>query len=172
MVKNTFSLITLVLAALIAVAAGGSCGGHCRFTFCGGSRGPFELNRRNNDKAFTPAICEKRGRIIVGYVDRPGEARISVRGNRKIPISSFKPRGLRQNYSPSVFKAANLPNKKMRSGISHEVFQQNQIDFLNNKCVIVPLAKYQVLDRHGNVIDNVNSRKPLRDCVAFVTRVH
>lgn len=174
MVKNTFSLVTLFLSVLVAPAAasrGGSCGRKCRFTFCGGSLGPFELDSNNNDKAFTPEVGDKRGKIIVGYVDRPGEARI-VNGRKAIRISSYKPRGLRQSYSPSVFKAANISKKAFRSGISHEVFQQNQIGFLNNKCIIVPLGKYQVLDRHGNVIDNVNSRRALVDCVAFKTRVH
>jgi hypothetical protein len=55
----------------------------------------------------------------------------------------------------------------------HETPQQNQLDFLNNVCIILPLKAYQVLDgKHGNVIYEPRpSGSPFYDCVAFTTVV-
>ncbi len=48
-----------------------------------------------------------------------------------------------------------------------ETSQQGQIEYLNNRCIVLPFKKYQVLDKPGrNVIANVNTNK-LHDCVAF-----
>lgn len=158
-------LVFFVLLALAAAAVSGSpCYRFCRFRFCDG-RNTFQVGVEA-DIAFTGPICSKFG-IKVGHIAQTGEARI---GKYFTPISKWEPGGLEQNFSPSFFKAYGVNGKKTDlSGIGHEVPQQNQADFLNRKCVIVPIREYQVLDEDGNVVDNIHPRQPFRDCVAFET---
>ena len=159
---SSFFFSALLILACFSVGQGRPCYTRCRFRFC-----PIRVAFRigiASDKAFPPRICSKGG-FLVGHVDETGQAIFLIR-RRFIPISRFTARGLRQRFSPSFFKSYTIRRTKF-SGIGHEVPQQNQANYLNGKCVIVPLRAYQVLDSKGNVIANRHPRRPLRDCVAF-----
>ncbi len=105
-----------------------------------------------------------------------------------VPISKFYRWGMKQNFSPSFFKTFSVRGYYTRkwgrkvydpylnygrstphkySSVGAETSQQGQIEYLNNRCIILPFKKYQVLDKSGrNVIANVNTNK-FYDCVAF-----
>eukprot|EP00181_Compsopogon_caeruleus_P000402 CAMPEP_0184678558 /NCGR_PEP_ID=MMETSP0312-20130426/1305_1 /TAXON_ID=31354 /ORGANISM="Compsopogon coeruleus, Strain SAG 36.94" /LENGTH=377 /DNA_ID=CAMNT_0027127377 /DNA_START=372 /DNA_END=1505 /DNA_ORIENTATION=- len=114
-------------------------------------------------------IVRKGGIFITGVVGGTREAKIrdSTSGTY-IPISQWSPPGLRQRFSPSFFKTFATVKPTMRSGVGYETPQQNQAEFLDYSCVILPFAAYQILDAAGNVINNVNTNDPL-DCVSFQT---
>lgn len=144
------------------------CYKYCKFRFCD-YRVSFKIGHPI-DKPFTHRICSKYGKHI-GHVDETGEAFIR-RYHKFVPISKYAPYGLKQRFSPSFFKSYGF-KYNIYSGIGHETPQQNQLHFLHNKCVVVPLRAYQVLNSKKHVIDNVHPRGyPLRDCVAFTTRVY
>ncbi len=94
-----------------------------------------------------------------------------------VRISDWGPDGLKQPFSPRFFKTYTIFPRKgrrhpYRPGVGHEAPQQNQVDFLDRQCFIRPIAAYQVLDRKGNVIENVHPRDmPFRACVAFETKL-
>lgn len=162
---------SLVLALFLSsVALSEACRSKCRFRFCDGSSS-FKVGR--NDVALTGPICLK-SRVRVGIVNT-GEARILH--PRTLPISHWYPKGLKQRFSPSFFKAYNVRvyfhgRWVLRSGVGHEKPQQNQALFLNKKCWALPITAYQVLDNRGYVIDNKHPRNPLVDCIAFRTFTH
>ena len=108
---------------------------------------------------------------MVGSVDSTGEPLVVLSHGKHIPISSYKPAGLRQHFSRSTFKSYYFGHAK-RSGVGHKAFQQNEINFLDDKCIILPLTANKVLNHNGNVVDNVHFRhSPRYDCVAFKTNV-
>lgn len=169
--------VTFVLAAAIILgclsrgAVEATCYSSCRFTFC-----PSVYNNAFNidqpDKSFTTAICDASRSTVIGHVDSTGEA--YVYDHREfVRISEYKPDGLQQSFSPSFFKSYGIHDYgKDLSGIGHETPQANQMEFLNNLCVLVPLTAYQVLDRpYGNVVENRHPSTPFVDCVSFTTYV-
>ncbi len=151
------------------------CGDECKFSFCYDYHKPsYGLNAfmigRYSDRPFTPAICDKYGKFVVGVVGSTGEAYV-MEDWKKTLISNYSPYGLAQNFSPSFFKTFAL-DRVQRSGVGHETPQQNQLNYLDNKCIVLPLTAYQKLDKYGHVIDNVHPRgRPFVDCVAFRTTV-
>jgi len=186
--KLTFTIA--VALSLISLAFAGDCYSWCRFRFCDGTT-KFNIKASAPDTPFKGRLCDKYGKIHLGTVDESGEALILSKYHAKYPvrISKFHPKGLKQNFSPSFFKTFSVkgyytmkhgekyyspylnhgrytPHKY--SSVGRETSQQGQIEFLDNKCVILPFKKYQVLDKYGrNVIDNVNTKNVFRDCVAF-----
>jgi hypothetical protein len=159
-------IVAITLCAAFSSAFGQSCGDQCRFTFCP-TQGPVRLGRP--DRPRTNAICDKFNRINVGHVDSTGEAYVERSNGRRTRISQYRPRGLRQNFSPSFWKSYGLEGRRRRerSGVGHETPQRNQANYLSGRCFILPLTAYQVLDRDGNVIGNRRPRNPFFDCVAF-----
>jgi hypothetical protein len=119
----------VTLVVLLALTAGvyateysngyGKCGGTCRFQFCGydaqQNPGVFAINAKDVDVPFTPAICEKKNKRIIGYVDETGEAYVEDHYGRRL-ISRWSPYGLRQAFSPSFFKSFPLDHVH-RSGV-------------------------------------------------------
>ena len=186
------SALTVALAlSLASLTLASSCYTRCRFRFCDGST-VFDPKAYAPDTPFTGPICDKYGKIHVGAVDESGEALVRARpyyGKHFVPISKYYPHGLKQHFTPSFFKTYSIPGHytlkhglkyyspyhkydyytpHKYSGVGHETSQQGQIHFLNNKCIILPLKKYQVLDKYGRyVIDNVNTHNVYHDCVAF-----
>lgn len=107
----------------------------------------------------------------MGHVDSTGEAYF-IEHHVPILISTFNHDGLLQNFSPSFFKSFSVDGDLYPgnlSGVGHEVPQQNQADFLEGKCVVLPLRSYQILDDFGSIVENVHPRDDLRDCVSFTT---
>ena len=167
------SLLVLI-AALFSLATASPCYTHCRFRFCY-HKTVFRVGRII-ERPFTGAICKKDGTRI-GVVGETGEA--WVLGLHKfVPISKWRPSGLKQRFSPSFFKSyARLRRSKYGyfssvSGVGHEKPQQNQLKFLNNKCFVLPIKAYQIIEGAKKVIVNRHRDHPFRDCVSFRTRVY
>ena len=185
--------LTLAVAltlSVVSLAFAGECYSKCRFHFCDGTT-KFNAKAYDPDTPFKGRLCDKYGKIHLGTVDESGEALIVSKyyGKPAVRISKFHPYGLKQKFSPSFFKTFSVKgyyktkygkkyySPKLNHGkytphkyssVGRETSQQGQIEFLHNKCVILPFAKYQVLDKYGrNVIDNVNTKKVYKDCVAF-----
>jgi hypothetical protein len=157
------TLFAAVLGLALVSAARGSCYNSCRFKFCSNTD---TLTIGQPDVALGPAICDKYGQVCVGHVDSTGEAYVVDYDPKR--ISQWSPSGLKQNFSPSFFKSYGLPDG--RSSVGHEVPQQNQGNFLHNRCFILPLTAYQVLNKPGGVvIDNIHPQPStsLTDCIAF-----
>ncbi len=60
-------------------------------------------------------------------------------------------------------------SKNHYAAISRESFQDNQMRIIRNRCIVLPLKKWQVVDNYGDVKYNLEAGKSdrLRDCVAF-----
>lgn len=164
MARLAFIIIALFLSC--AALSEASCYGTCRFQFCDGT----STIKAKPDVSLTVPICLRDGKPV-GIVNT-GEA--LLRRRRFVRISKYMPHGLLQNFSSSFFKTYNVRvhsygRKVDRSGVGHETPQQNQIRFLNNKCWILPVTAYQVLNERGYVIDNKHPNRPLVDCIAFKT---
>ena len=162
MKQSYLFFLALLSSSFILAVQGNSCFKSCKFSFC-----PDQAVWQGGvpDVPFTNRICDPTGKIKIGSVDSTKEALV----RRKFflqRISRFNPPGLLQNYSPSFFKSYRIPFSKF-SGVGHETPQQNQADFISFKCIILPLERYQILDKKHNVIDNVSGKNPLVDCVAF-----
>jgi hypothetical protein len=149
--KKAVALLALcaVMANALAVTWSTPCENLCLFTF-----------------------CHKNASINVGVVGSTGQAFVTVNGSYKL-ISQYKPIGLRQNFSPSVWKSYALKviykgKTYSFSGAGHEMPQQNQANYLHNMCITLPLTSYQVLDApYGKVIANEHPTNPYQSCVGF-----
>lgn len=158
-----FRMITLLALVGLASMVSASCYSQCRFHFCYGSS---TVRLGTADKALSPPIC--RNRQYIGVLNS-GEALVRTGGYHFFtPISQYRPYGITQNFSNHFFKTFTIKYTK-RSGVGHEVFQGNQMSFLNYKCVILPIRAYQVLKSH-KVVDNVHPYDPKRECISFLAR--
>jgi hypothetical protein len=169
--KKAVALLALcaVMANALAVTWSTPCENLCLFTFCPNTS---VLALGTPDKALSPRICHKNASINVGVVGSTGQAFVTVNGSYKL-ISQYKPIGLRQNFSPSVWKSYALKviykgKTYSFSGAGHEMPQQNQANYLHSMCITLPLTSYQVLDApYGKVIANEHPTNPYQSCVGF-----
>ena len=92
-------------------------------------------------------------------------------------ISEYRPTDLKQGFSASVFKTfrwfggSTIDPFYHGSGVGHENLQQNQRDYIDNLCVVLPINSYQVLNGTNarydtRVIKNVHTTAR-SSCVAF-----
>jgi hypothetical protein len=113
------ALILVFFTGASATGYTGECGRTCKFQFCGYRDGErrdvFAIDQYRVDAPFTPAICDKAGRIVVGSVDSTGEAYVEAGYGREL-ISRWAPYGLQQKFSPSFFKSYYLGGV-VRSGV-------------------------------------------------------
>ncbi len=162
MVRQALPTLAIALLCVLTYATKPNA---CTFKFCDGKR---VLYVGKSDRALTSAICSKKYRVKIGSVDQTGEAYLD--GYHRIPISKWKPYGLKQSYTPSFFKAYTKYGKN-ESGVGHEVPQQNQAHFLSNKCWILPLKAYQVWNKKTGGWVEKYGKNPYVDCISFCTRV-
>lgn len=184
--------LIVFFATLTAIALAKPCYPRCRYKFCDDST-MFNTIKSKPNRPFTGTICSIDGKYQLGTVDSSGESLIKTDKNRIWPftkISQFKPKGLRQSFSPSFLKTYSVPGyyytnkfgkhffdpKRTRgkyiphkySAVGRETSQQGQLKFLRRQCIILPFTKFQLLDKYGrHVIKNVHSKDYLKDCVAF-----
>ena len=124
--------------------------------------------------------------IYVGQTSPFGVSLLPGTEAQMVPISEWAPAGLGQSFAPSFFKADKLPGlfetccttpttgntntvNLRKSFVTHEYPQSNQLDYLNDRCWILPIKEYQTYDNTGNVINN-HGTDDLTDCVAFITK--
>jgi len=132
-----------------------------------------------HDRSFTPRIVSREnGGPLLGHVASTGESCVIPKGDSKpYRISLFRPEGLRQSFSPSVFKSFEYEYYHAASGIGRETLQANQAQFLDGLCVITPLTAYQLLDEtyyynpyYEKVVGNEHPIDFGGDCVAYYIR--
>ncbi len=186
--KFTFSVA--ILLSLVSLTFAGGCYSKCRFHFCDGTA-KFNINRYAPDTPFKGRICDKYEKVHLGTVDESGEALIVSKyyGKPFVRISNFYPKSLKQKFPSSFFKTFSVkgyykekygkvvyspfydygkftPHKY--ASVGRETGQQGQVKFLNKKCIILPFAKYQKLDKYGrNVVANIRTSNTFVDCVSF-----
>ena len=184
-----YIVVLLTLFSLVLTAK--PCFEHCRFEFCDLSTN-FQLDGINPDSPFTSPICDKYG-FNIGMVGESGEAYVKGENEAHFKrISRWNGKGMRQNFSRSFFKTfsikgdrlhgngmianyyreihGNFQDKYMYSAVGREMFHENQLELLHDKCIVLPLVNWLVLDNTGNVKYNIWSRnfyEGFKDCVAF-----
>ena len=160
-------LIACVLATCTMVSA--QFYPYCKYNFCYGGvtikvGGEF-------DKALSAPIC--KGRKKLGTVNL-GLAWLLEEDSRYYyftPIEYWHPRGLKQQFSPSFFKAYPAQSDSSKSGIGHETPQQNQLRYLNRRSWVIPLKSAQIVGPHSmKVRSNANYHYFGDNCISFKTR--
>lgn len=147
------------------------CGSQCKFRMCNFNGAtiqlplaPFSILGAVTTAAL-PHVC--RHDDDMGLVLNSGQAQVKV-GNRFVPISAWRPRGLRRRFPPffiRTYKVPGLPN----SGIGRLTSTANQWSFLHDRCMILPITRYQRINpATGEVITIVRKSGP-NECVAFRT---
>lgn len=125
---------------------------------------------RDHRVASAPFIClpgQDLGHILV-----TGEARVTpVRGGGAfIPISFYRPDGLRPKYPSNYFGLSEItfPPLPGKYSISHVPSSGNQFANANDICVQIPILRYELFKRNGS-LKVVNSNDP-NDCISYRVR--
>eukprot|EP00177_Eucheuma_denticulatum_P006482 GFKZ01011800.1.p1 GENE.GFKZ01011800.1~~GFKZ01011800.1.p1 ORF type:complete len:331 (-),score=17.39 GFKZ01011800.1:214-1206(-) len=148
------------------------CGGFCRFRLCNFNGNTFVrpkadfviLNGPN--AASLPYVCLPG--FNIGQIRSSLEARVTFRGSL-VPISRFSPPGLGIRYPSNFIKTAAVPFLPW-TGISRRQAQGNQWDFLHDRCMILPIRRYQEINATTQLpIRVVSAGGSNRNCVAFRT---
>lgn len=138
-----------------------SCPNVCRFALCS----PESITLGAPDTAVGPTICRRDQNIE--YILETGEARV-VQGGSRIPISQWRPEGLRVPFSRDFFYAIKLPGVPRLSGVAFRPPQENQYRFIDDLCIILPIKRYQ-RELNGRLY-GVNAGSS-NDCLAVSLRV-
>lgn len=121
----------------VARQRGEQCRSKCRFIICRGRQTTL-LGAPN--KPSGPTIC-RRGQDIENIVST-NEALISGKGKRT-PISKWRPEGLRKRFAAKYLFTKPLPGRGGLSGVVNLPAQANQHEFLDGKCVTIPIESYE-----------------------------
>lgn len=152
-----------------------ACGAQCNFRLCkvDAENSLASVGRRillrDSGIAIPPYIC--REDVEIGSLIQTGEARVQpIKGRSKlVRISKYNPTGLSDKFPRNYFFAANinfpvLPNRK---GIARRGNSGNQDDFSDDLCVLLPITKYQTVNKKGKT--TTISKTGKNDCVSFRT---
>lgn len=148
------------------------CGQFCTFRLCNFNGESFTLPKaaftilHGPNTASLPYICKPGSNI--GMVKGSLEARVFFRGNF-VPISRFSPPGLTARFPRNFIKTTKIPFLPW-SGISRVPTQGNQWNFLHDRCMIMPVTKYEEIDPNTQLpLRIVNTGGTGTNCVAFRT---
>lgn len=148
-----FKLAIIFFGTLIASILA-RCYEQCQLALCDGSSSVNILTPA--DQPVSPAICLE-GRAL-GVASSSDSYKVN-------PDSS-----LSRNSIPYAFKTLTISNGS--ASIAHQYFSQDEVNEFNQKCIVVPLSGYQLLDSNGAVIDNVNDNSnPFSNCVSFIAAI-
>lgn len=164
---RTWFAFSLLIACVSATQQ--PCFLGCRFHVCSGVN-DLLISKAGQQAGTTSSICSKSDSLRIGNVVSSGHAFVAPKSGDPIPFSSYSPNGMRQRLSGSFLKALTSPNESAVSVIQHETPQQNQRDFLNGICVILPITGVQEVNSERNVINNLQLTFPFTDCVALTLR--
>lgn len=142
----------------------------CLLTFKGTSGlQTFSLAATTPNVAFTPPIISKDPKVSIGILNSNIEGEF-IGDDGSVTLFSDLPVPGGQSFSPNFFKTFTIMRTGM-SGIGHESLQVGQADVVGDKCVRVFITEWQVLNRRGMVVDNINgvTDKSLNACVVFKT---
>lgn len=147
------------------------CGDNCEFRLCNTDGENVDVLRQssftilNAPRIVTnPFIC-KTGQGV-GLVLRSGEASV-VQGSKVVAISRWQPRGLRTRFGARFIQALRIPFLE-RSGIGRVAASTNQWSVLHDRCMVLPIRRYQVLERNGELREVRNTTRR-NACVSFRT---
>lgn len=150
----------------------GPCGDGCEFSLCN-SNGIQEFfvdqsafTILNAPKvAATPYICREDEEV--GLVLRSGQVKV-VQGDKLVPISKWQPRGLKKKFKRNFIKTFKIPNLP-RAGFGRLSSTTNQWSVLHDRCMVMPISRYQRIDkRTGTPLKIINSSGK-NSCVSFRT---
>lgn len=149
------------------------CGQFCRFRLCNFNGNSFRLDKaafyllNPPDETLVPYIC--RSGTSIGRITGTLEPSVADREGL-VPISEWSPPGLRKPFSPEFFYAGDISLLPW-SSISRRDTLGNQWDFLHDKCFVLPITGFQIIDSDTQRLVR-NERVDTSDrsnCVAFRT---
>lgn len=169
------SLLLLFCCVTVFVDTEAACGTICKFRLCRPDGTENNLRPKGGrillrapNTSLSPFICRKfPGGRTLGRIRTTGEAIIS-NGFSPVRISKWRPKGLSKKFSKKYFKLVNILYLGGKQGIGRIESMANQEDFLDDKCVQLPITSYDILDK-GKVFRTV-STTDAKDCVSFTTR--
>lgn len=166
--QRLFVTVT-ILSVLVAGSFGKLCYDKCMFNFC--DHGNF-LSVLHSGEPMTKPIC--KGDEPIGLVTSTGQA-LLYKSGRFTPISKWSPPGLKQRLAPDLFMAYDFPEESEHcytSGVGYRVLPEH-IDFLSDKCWVLPITSYEVMDEDGFPEDmKPKNPNPYTHCIAFTSRLY
>jgi len=165
------------------------CYSGCNFRMCTGVTA-YSLTKSSADNSFSGPICSKYD-IPIGYISETAEAFFVKRVQGRatfIKISQFRPWGNKVKYPSAFFKVFPLYVKITEgseeddaderksywlstgtSGLGRQTMSEYQRLALNNRCFILPIRQFQILDKYRHVVRTKRTGWG-RDCIAFYTK--
>lgn len=148
------------------------CGENCSFKLCNFDFTIKELPLASfvifNGPQISnlPFICASG--VSVGRVLASGEASVFTNSEFE-KISAWRPSGLTRRFFSDFITTAPIPFFP-NSGIARQATRGNQWDFLHDRCMILPVLRYQTLDPDTRLVQGTTdvSGQP-NNCVAFRT---
>lgn len=164
--------LMLLLASKLSDA---SCGEKCLFRFC--RPGEDHYHHKPLPKALQ-IIMPARGQADFPHVCRPGrnllrvrktgEALISEGSQGLVKISQWRPSGIVLGLARKYFKLFQAENTSPAQGVGRS--SNSGYSFLNGRCVILPIRKYEVRNWKGISVIKVRKGERERECISFRTR--
>lgn len=151
--------VCIFIFAIFGAALAQDCFPQCKFKFCGGND---QWTVGISDRPFTDQICLDG--VKLGQGATSGEPLIGTMPAK--PISTAALPGLTTMYSPSFVKTVSF---KHGSALAHETPQGNQVDFLEDLCVKVPIKTYTI--KKEGIIENVVASNAETDCISLITEL-
>lgn len=178
-----FVLLLLFAGNSARGQSSGTCGSSCLFRLCKPdddatvlAQGAGIILRAPRDASY-PYICRKfSDSSLLSTILRTGEAAIQASIGRRpslIPISKWRPSGLKPRFRKNFFKVAKIPLSQQLfnplQSVSRTKTAGNQDELLDGRCVILPILSYDFADRLTRKFFRVEKTTP-KDCVAFTVR--
>ena len=139
-----------------------NCARQCLFRFCRFNQAQlFGAPLKSN----FPTICRRNQDI--SRIISVGEASIKLPNNTQIPISQWRPDGLNPPLPKRHFKIRPVFGEE-NSGLVVSPARGNQNEFVNERCFLLPILKYE--RKFGNSVRVVNTKSRSGSCLAFTSR--
>lgn len=151
-------LLLLHMSAILARTPLDKCFAACRFTLC---RRDQTVLFGSPGAAIGAAIC-LHGKDL-RFILKTSEASIFQRDNLT-PISQYSPPGLSFKYPSDYFYAAKFEVNREASAPVRRPSRGNQNAFTDLKCVVLPIRKYEIVERDR--IRTISTNHAF-DCVSF-----
>lgn len=148
------------------------CGNDCLFRFCKTNENfnfapaGRKLVMRDPDSTVNPFICLTDG--TAGRIFRVGEALIQEDEETRTPISQWSPDGLDPLLPKDFFGTGIIPSLR-KSGLRRMATTPAQYQFLDNRCVILPVRAFQEIDPETGEKLGRKVVRGNRNCVSFQT---
>lgn len=177
LISPTFANVSLSSLSMRQRRLVPACGGFCRFRLCNTNqegvsfrlpKAAFILFSPRNFPTL-PYICLSR--TSIGQIQTTLEPSVAVdpRGRQLVPISKWSPEGLRKSFNPDFIQPKRIRGFPW-SGIDRKRATVNQWRMLHDRCMVLPIRKYQLIDSDTQrPVGTVDLDDDRRNCVAFRT---